>query len=139
MDIYGNTVTNYSDGFIYVDTDKINNKISYDMSNRDIYYNDVYLVGFTYSLMNDYIMSADGETTTFAYIDNNILSSGTNAKSNIQPLRINYKLYYNNGVIEENEGAEIFLLNKGKKAKSNKVKISLKESEYPHKHINANI
>lgn len=139
MDIYGNTVTNYSDGFIYVDTDKTNNKISYDMSNRDIYYNDVYLVGFTYSLMNDYIMSADGETTTFAYIDNNILSTGANTKSNIQPLRINYKLYYNNGVIEENEGAEIFLLNKGKKAKSNKVKISLKESEYPHKHINANI
>lgn len=137
MDIYGNKIVNTADGFIYVNPIKEDKQT--DTVEKSIYYKDVYIVGFESELINNYIMAADGETTYFTYTDNNLLGAGND--DNVQYLTINYKIYYNDGTVLENTGADIKLLNPatGNPARSNKVKIQLDESTYPHKHTNANI
>lgn len=128
-DIYGNALTNYADGFIYVDQNEDDVYNRGEEETREIYYKDVYIIGFDQQVMMPYIMSADGESLT-------ITTNGTGAdeSDDTQHLYINYKIYYNDGTVLENEGATVQLLsNTGKKARGNKVNISVEEADFPHK------
>lgn len=134
-DIYGNALTNNADGFMFVDLneDSVYNRA--EMNTRNIYYRDVYIIGFSASINAMHTMSANGETASFT---NN--QTGADTKSEVYPLDINYVIYYNDGTILYNEGASINLLSKtGKKARGNKVKVTLPEAVEPHKSVQAQI
>lgn len=128
-DIYGNALTNPADGFIYVDQNEDDIYNRGEEETRNIYYKDVYIIGFDQQVGMRYTMSADGETIT---VTNN--ETGSDDSGNTQQLEISYKIYYNDGTVLENEGANIQLLSQtGKKARGNKVNITVPPAEFPHK------
>jgi hypothetical protein len=135
VDIYGNILTNYGEGSVYVkgDGNNIVNRAEYET--RNIYYKDVYIVGFSGFATVNRVLSSNGETTTVVHT-NGYGASNTNEL----PLEINYTIYYNDGTILQNSGADITLLtNTGKESKTNKIKVKANKSEYPHKHVCATI
>lgn len=128
-DIYGNALTNEADGFIYIDQNNDDVYNRGEEETRNIYYKDVYIIGFDQQVSMRHIMGASGDSIT---VTTN--STGANEDDDIEQLYINYKIYYNDGTVLENEGATIQLLtDTGKKARGNKVNITVPESESPHK------
>ena len=134
IDIYGNRLRNHGEGSMYIYGDGKNIINREEQETRNIYYKDIYIVGFeSFSTLSNIIMT-QGETTT-------IINEGTNdtygadKNSNVNHLITKYKIYYNDGTILENKGADIQLLTtKGNLSKSNKITMKISESKYPHKH-----
>ena len=128
-DIYGNALTNYADGFMFVDQNEDEVLNRGEEETRDIYYKDVYIIGFDAMVGMRYTMASGGETIV-------ITNSGTGSDRQEQQLEISYRIYYNDGTVLENEGADVQLLSKsGKKARGNKVKVTVSEAEHPHKSV----
>ena len=132
IDIYGNLLRNFGEGTIYVKGDGkpvVNKK---EQETRNIYYKDVYIVGFKGFTELSHVISQQGETTT---ITNGGSTNTYGADPTSNPLKVTYKIYYNDGTIRYNEGADVHILNtKGNISKTNKLKIKIGQSKYPHKH-----
>ena len=78
-------------------------------------------------------MSTGGETATFTNND-------TGADEDTYAVSVDYTIYYNDGTIVHNEGATVDLLSKnGKKARGNKVKVTVPEATEPHKFVSSQI
>ena len=132
-DVYGNRLINYAGGFIYVDENEDYVYNRQEEGTRPIYYRDVYIVGVMLHANAPHIMSADGEDTTFTY---NLTGGDTDTNQ----VDVQYTIFYNDGTVQKNEGANVQLLTMtGKKARGNKVKISLSPSEQAHKSVAAEI
>ena len=130
IDIYGNILTNYGEGSIYVKGDGKTVINRAEQETRDVYYKDVYIVGFSGFAHVNKVLSANGETTTIT----NVTGYGS-SKSSDTLLTTNYTIYYNDGTVQKNVGADVVLLtNTGKESKTNKIKLKVNKSEYPHKH-----
>jgi hypothetical protein len=132
-DVYGNALINHADGFMFIDIneDAIYNRA--EQYTREIYYRDVYIVGFNSTISIMHTMRADGETATFT-------NNETGAGEDTYAVNIDYTIYYNDGTIVHNEGATVDLLSKtGKKARGNKVKVTVPEATEPHKFISTQI
>ena len=137
-DNFGNRIINEGEGLIYVQGDnKTQVPITRQEQNtRQTYYKDIYIVGFEYYNNDNIILSADGENVNIEPYTQGTSSANT---SDIK-LNINYKIYYNDGTIKENEGADIQLLTStGKVSKTNKIKVSVKSASEPHKYKNKDI
>lgn len=131
-DIYGNRLTNEGDGFIYVDSSTSNYNVP-DYGTRDIYYKDVFIVGFK-AQFEPPVLSAYGENTNIS------LSSYGASSDNTNVINTKYVLYYSDGTVIENDGLSINLLtNKGNISKANKVKVKVGEATESHKYISTNI
>ena len=136
IDVYGNRLRNHGEGSIFVQGDGNNVINREEQETRNIYYKDVYIVGFeSFSTLSN-IIRTQGETTTIVNEGtNNGQTYGAEKDSNINHLTTTYKIYYNDGTILENKGADIQLLtSKGNLSKSNKITMKIGESQYPHKH-----
>ena len=132
-DVYGNALINHADGFMFIDIneDAIYNRA--EQYTREIYYRDVYIVGFNSTISIMHTMMADGETATFT-------NNETGAGEDTYAVNIDYTIYYNDGTVVHNEGATVDLLSKtGKKARGNKVKVTVPEATEPHKFISTQI
>lgn len=129
-DLYGNKLINEGDGFIYVDSQK--SVVSrQETDTRDIYYKDVFIVGYTTTFEPIEPINTYGESRNIS-----IQETGAPVTGNTSPLNYSYKIYYSDGTIVDNEGADFTLLtNSGKKSKNNKVKYSYKKSTNKHKSV----
>lgn len=140
-DVYGNRVINEGDGFVYVDNKGtiVNDK---ENNTRDIYYKDLFIVGFSYQFMPTSVVNMQGGTQQFSLTSQDNMSASQNIESN--NIIYTYKIYYNDGTVLENEGADTTLLTStGKASKTNKVKIKFNKANHSHKylanHVNARI
>ena len=143
IDVYGNRLINHGEGAVYVKGDgkRIINRA--EQETRDVYYRDVYIVGFKGFATVDTALSSDGESANISPVieDPDTIDSSTyGSTSNKNNLNINYTIYYNDGTVIKNKGASVQLFTaSGKPSKTNKVKISVGKSIHAHKHKCANI
>lgn len=131
-DIYGNRLINGGEGFVYVNDNTyiVNNK---EQDTRELYYKDVFIVGFETQFTHPYIAPATANSNEYS-LDLPGVSSA--ARADKSPVTYNYKIYYSDGTIMENEGANVVLLTPtGKESKSNKVKLKFGNAKYPHKYV----
>ena len=132
-DVYGNILQNYGEGSLYVQGDGKTVINRAEQETRNIYYKDVYIVGFESFANLTYPLSADGETSN---IEPNIGDNlyGAASDNNVNTLNVNYKIYYNDGTVLTNEGAQFNLLtSKGNISKTNKIKVKANKAQEPHK------
>jgi len=99
-DVYGNRLINYAGGFIYVDENEDYVYNRQEEGTRPIYYRDVYIVGVMLHANAPHIMSADGEETTFTY-------NLTGADTDTNQVDVQYTIFYNDGTVQKNEGANV--------------------------------
>ena len=131
-DIYGNRLINGGEGFIYVNNNTyiVNNK---EQETRDIYYKDVFIVGFEASFTPPYTAPEAGGGNEYSLDLPGVTSAVRADKS---PVTYTYKIYYSDGTVLENEGADTVLLTAtGKESKSNKVKMTFGKAKHSHKHV----
>ena len=136
IDIYGNLLRNFGEGSIYVKGDGKSIINRAEQETRNIYYKDVYIVGFESFTALTNVISQQGENTTIVNNGTNGNLYGAEKDDSINPLQVNYKIYYNDGTVLENTGAAVHLLTaKGNISKTNKIKMKIGQSKYPHKHV----
>lgn len=128
-DVYGNRVINEADGFVYVDANGSNNTVGkFEEGTRDIMYKEVFIVGFDVQFSPLNTLSTYGETATYT------ISETGSSNENTNNISFNYKIYYSDGTVVENEGCNCNLLTqKGNVSKTNKVKFTAKEATESHK------
>ena len=126
-DIYGNRVINEADGFIYID--KGEETIGkFETGTRDIYYKDVFIVGFESQFSPLNTLSTYGETVTY---NMNETGASNESENNVS---VKYKIYYSDGTVAEQEGCTCNLLTqKGNVSKTNKVRFTAQEATELHK------
>ena len=135
-DIYGNRIINEGEGFIYVNNNTyiVNDK---EQGTRDIEYRDVFLVASEFIPTPAYTVPTNGGGNTFT-TDNTDVQSAVRADKS--PVTYTYKLYYSDGTVLENEGADVVLLTStGRESKTNKVKLTFNKAKHAHKHIAGNL
>ncbi len=126
-DVYGNRVINEADGFVYVDKGE-DTVGKFETGTRDIYYKDVFIVGFESQFSPLNTLSTYGETVIY---NMNETGASTDNSNNVS---VKYKIYYSDGTIVEQEGCTCNLLTqKGNVSKTNKVKFTAKEATESHK------
>lgn len=126
-DVYGNRVINEADGFVYIDKGE-DTVDKFETGTRDIYYKDVFIVGFESKFSPLSTLSTYGETVTY-----NMNETGASS-DNANNVSVKYKIYYSDGTIVEQEGCTCNLLTqKGNVSKTNKVKFTAKEATELHK------
>ena len=126
IDIYGNLLRNFGEGSIYVKGDGKSIINRSEQETRNIYYKDVYIVGFESFTALTNVISQQGENTTIVNNGTNGNLYGAEKDDSINPLQVNYKIYYNDGTVLENTGAAVHLLTaKGNISKTNKIKMKI--------------
>lgn len=128
-DVYGNRVVNEADGFVYVDSTNNETIDKCETGTRDIYYKDVFIVGFESYFSPTNTLSTYGETVTYTMNE-----TGAPSSSDSNNISVKYKIYYSDGTIVEQEGCTCNLLTqKGNVSKTNKVGFTAKEATESHK------
>lgn len=131
-DVYGNKLVNEGSGFVYVNGNK-DNIVDVEQSTANMTYKDVYIIGFETMFEPLNVLSVKGGTTTYTLQEQ---SYGASKNANTESVQIGYKIYYSDGSVKYNTGADITLNTQtGKKSTTNKVKMKFGEASESHKTV----